>query len=264
MQQLSVIKIGGNIIDDEKKLRYFLGNFSKIKGKKVLVHGGGKIATEVSQKLGIKTKMVDGRRITDADTLKVVTMVYAGLVNKNIVAMLQANKCNAIGLTGADGNTIPANKRKVKEIDYGFVGDIKQSQVSSLKSQVFLDNDLVPVYCALTHDGRGNLLNTNADTIASVLAVGLSKKYEVSLVYCFESSGVLKEVNDERSLIKNISSKDYPELKNKKIISGGMIPKMDNAFDAIKKGVKYVYICHADHILGILSKRSLKRTQLSR
>lgn len=264
MKELNIIKIGGHVIDDEEKRNTFLKTFSKIKGKKILVHGGGKIATEISKKLGVETKMADGRRITDAETLKIVTMVYAGLINKNIVARLQANKCNAIGLTGADGNIIPARKRKISKIDYGFVGDVDGSKLKVESLKLLVENGVIPVFCALTHDGKGNLLNTNADTIASVLAVGLSKKYKVNLFYCFEKPGVLKDLNDNGTLIKNISSKEYTKLKKGRLISGGMIPKLDNAFDAIKNGVKYVYICHAGHVLKILDRKSDKGTRLSK
>ena len=182
---LQVVKIGGNIIDDEIKLNSFLKDFSQITGPKILVHGGGKIATEVGKGLGIEARMVEGRRITDAETLRVVTMVYGGLVNKNIVAKLQANGCNALGLTGADANIIPATKRPVKEIDYGFVGDINEGAIPSATLQLLLENNLTPVMAPLTHDQRGNLLNTNADTIASALAVALSGHYQTSLLYCF-------------------------------------------------------------------------------
>lgn len=264
MQQLNIIKIGGNVIDDEKQLKLFIADFSKIKGKKILVHGGGKIATETGKKLGIEAKMLDGRRITDADTLKVVIMVYAGLINKNIVAQLQAKKCNAIGLTGADGNLIPAKRRKVKDIDYGFVGDIAHRQLPIANYQLLIDNNFTPVFCALTHDGKGNLLNTNADTIASVLSVGLSKYYNVNLVYCFEKTGVLRDINNDGSLIENISSREYLKLKKENIISGGMIPKLDNSFDAISKGVKYVYICQAGNILKVFNKNFVLRTRLSK
>lgn len=238
--KLSIIKIGGNIIEDEHALNTFLSMFSNIEGKKILVHGGGKRATHISSKLGITSKMIDGRRITDAETLELITMVYAGLVNKNIVAKLQALHENAIGLTGADINSIQSNKRPVKEIDYGFVGDVKQ--IASKSINKLLQVDFTPVFCALTHDGKGQLLNTNADTIASSIAVGMSKIYETSIYYCFELNGVLKNFNDKESVIKNIDANSYKDLLQKGVISDGMIPKLDNCFDALKNGVAKVHI----------------------
>ena len=251
VKKLFIIKIGGNVIDDEKQLSFFLNDFAKIKEKKILIHGGGKIATELSKQLGIESKMMEGRRITDAETLKVVQMVYGGLINKNIVAQLQARKCNAIGLTGADANAVLANKRKA-EIDYGFVGDVKKVNTEKISS--LLNSDLVPVIAPLTHDGKGQMLNTNADTMASAIAMALSKKYDATLVYCFEKSGVLNNVEDENSVIEKIDSKEYVQLKNRGIISKGMIPKLDNAFDAIKKKVKSVVICHAKDLSKVASK----------
>lgn len=262
MQSLSIIKIGGNIIDNPAKLEKFLADFSQLQGSKILVHGGGKVATQISASLGIEAKMVDGRRITDAETLKVVTMVYAGLINKNIVARLQAFNCNAIGLTGADGNIIPATKRKTAGIDYGFVGDIDSALVQTENLKLFLDNRITPVFAPVTHDGKGQLLNTNADTVASALAVSLAKHFETRLLYCFERKGVLQDINDEGSVIPEIASGDYPALKEKGIISEGMIPKIDNAFDAINKGVKSVFICHADELLNIINKGEKKGTEL--
>jgi len=260
--KLYILKIGGNVIDDPIQLELFLKTFAKIQGAKILVHGGGKIASNISKELGIMPNMVDGRRITDAETLKVVTMVYGGLVNKNIVALLQSFGCNAIGLTGADGNIIPAHKRPVKEIDYGFVGDIEEDKVNDTILSSFLENGLCPVMAPLTHNNHGNLLNTNADTIASVLAVSLSKNYHVSLIYCFEKSGVLRDVNDEKSLINNISSIEYENLKKEGIINQGMIPKLDNAFDALQKGVQSVQIIHADEISGFINQTKPKGTEL--
>jgi acetylglutamate kinase len=262
--KLYIIKIGGNIIDDEKQLSSFLNDFASIQENKILVHGGGKIATEMSKQLGIESKMVDGRRITDADTLKVVQMVYGGLINKNIVAQLQSKNCNAIGLSGADGNIILATKRAVQspfeggahaprvagdvglrgsEVDFGFVGDIQK--VNSEKLSALLNSGFSPVIAPLTHDGKGQILNTNADTMASAIAVAMAKQYDVTLIYCFEKSGVLRNVEDENSVIEKINIKEYEKLKVEGIISKGMIPKLDNAFDAIKHGVKTVLICHA-------------------
>lgn len=259
---LNLVKIGGNIIDNEEKLNQFLQDFAKLSGPKILVHGGGKIATEVSKGLGIEAKLVDGRRITDAETLQVVTMVYGGLVNKNIVAKLQAHHCYAIGLTGADANIIPATKRPVKEIDYGFVGDIAEGAIDAQKLSLFLDNGMTPIFAPLTHDGQGNLLNTNADTIASALAVALAEIYQTNLIYCFEKKGVLADIADDNSAINQITPGTYQELKKDGTIIQGMIPKLDNAFKAISSGIKSVYICHADDILNILEKKEKAGTQL--
>jgi len=246
--KLYIIKIGGNVIDDSEKLHKFLKDFISLNGYKILVHGGGKMATQLSDDLGIETKMVEGRRITDIETLRIVTMVYAGLINKNIVAQLQFRNCNAIGLTGADGNTIRAKKRPVKDIDYGFVGDIDESSVSPQTIKKLLEDGLVPVFSAITHDGEGQLLNTNADTIASALAIALSGLYETSLVYCFEKRGVLKDIEDESSIIREIRSSELEPLKEQGIIAGGMLPKLHHAFEAIKSGVKDVYIGKADEL----------------
>lgn len=240
MEKLSIIKIGGNIIEDETSLKDFLQLFSNLEGKKILVHGGGKRATHIASKLGIESKMVNGRRITDKETLEVITMVYGGLVNKNIIAKLQALQIDAIGLTGADINSIQSKKRPVKEIDFGFVGDVKKVTHNSIDK--LIKAEFTPVFCAITHDGKGQLLNTNADTIASTIAVGMSKIYETSIYYCFELNGVLQDFNDKNSVIKNINSDTYKELLKDEIISDGMIPKLDNCFDALKNGVKKMYI----------------------
>lgn len=262
MNKLSIIKIGGNIIDNPSKLEKFLLDFSKLKGLKILVHGGGKIATQISATLGIEAQMVDGRRITDAETLKVVTMVYAGLINKNIVARLQAFNCNSIGLTGADANIIPATKRQSTPIDFGFVGDIDTSDLNADYVKIFLDNGIYPIFAPITHDKKGQLLNTNADTIASSLAVALSKHFETRLMYCFEKKGVLKDINDDDSVISQIESENYQTLKSDGIISQGMIPKIDNAFKAINEGVKSVFICHADELLAIINNGDKKGTEI--
>jgi len=239
-EQLSIIKIGGNIIEDETSLNGFLKLFSNLDGKKILVHGGGKRATNIALKLGIESKMINGRRITDAETLEVITMVYGGLVNKNIVAKLQALNTDAIGLTGADINSIKSEKRPVKEIDFGFVGDVKK--VASNAIDKLIKADFTPVFCAITHDGNGQLLNTNADTIASQVAVGMSEIYETSIYYCFELNGVLSDIKDKNSVVKHINSKTYQELLANDIITDGMIPKLDNCFDALKNGVSKVHI----------------------
>lgn len=262
-ETLNLIKIGGNIIDDAGKLQSFLGDFARLSGPKILVHGGGKIATEVAKGLGIEAQLVDGRRITDADMLRVVTMVYGGLVNKNIVARLQALGTRALGLTGADANIIPAQKRQVQAIDYGFVGDIAEGAIQGQTLQLFLDHGLTPVLAPLTHDGAGNLLNTNADTIASAVAVALSAYYQVNLTYCFEKKGVLTDINDDNSVINRIDPAQYQALKADGTIVQGMIPKLDNAFSAIRAGVRSVYICHADEVLRILEEKQQAGTQLT-
>jgi acetylglutamate kinase len=268
--KLFVIKIGGNIIDDEKQLSSFINDFVSIKENKILVHGGGKIATELSKQLGIEAKMVDGRRITDADTLKAVQMVYGGLINKNIVAQLQSRNCNAIGLTGADANIILATKRPPlslgrgvggEAIDFGFVGDIKK--VNADKIHALLNSGFSPVIAPLTHDGKGQMLNTNADTMASAIAVAMTKVSEVNLIYCFEKSGVLKNVEDENSVIEKMNISDYEKYKAEGIISKGMIPKLDNAFDAIKQGVKSVIICHAKDLKRITENKNGGTTLMS-
>lgn len=240
MEKLSIIKIGGNIIEDEISLNKFLKLFSNLKGNKILVHGGGKRATHIASKLGIESKMVKGRRVTDPETLEVITMVYGGLVNKNVVAKLQALGTDAIGLTGADINSIQSDKRPVKDIDFGFVGDVKK--VASKSINKLLKADFTPVFCAITHDGNGQLLNTNADTIASKIAVGMSEIYDTSIYYCFELNGVLEDFNDKESIIKKINSENYQKLLKKGIISDGMIPKLDNCFDALNSGVQKVHI----------------------
>jgi len=248
MEPLYVIKIGGNVIDNSENLHNFLNDFASLKGKKILIHGGGKIATDISHTLGIEPKMVDGRRITDIETLRVVTMVYAGLINKNIVAQLQRVDCNAIGLTGADANLIKATRRPVKDIDYGFVGDLNANSVDSEKLGSLLQTGVIPVFSAITHDGEGQLLNTNADTIASSIAVAMSGLYKTSLVYCFEKKGVLKDVNSDESVIREISSSEFEGLKATNIIAGGMLPKLENAFKAITSGVNEVYIGKSDEL----------------
>ena len=240
MEKLSIIKIGGNIIEDETSLNNFLKLFSELEGNKILVHGGGKKATFIASKLGIESKMVNGRRITDAETLEVITMVYGGLVNKNVVAKLQALQTNAIGLTGADINSIQSNKRPVKEVDFGFVGDVKK--VANHSIDKLIKADFTPVFCAITHDGDGQLLNTNADTIASTIAVAMSKIYNTSIYYCFELNGVLEDFNDKTSVIQQINTEKYQNLLAKNIITDGMIPKIDNCFDALHNGVQKVHI----------------------
>ena len=241
-EPLHIIKIGGNVINDEASLNEFLKDFAQISGKKILVHGGGRKASELLKSIGIEPKMVGGRRITDQATLEVVTMVYAGLINKDIVAQLQQNNCNAIGLSGADGNSIKAHKRIVKDIDYGFAGDVDAVENKTFKA--LLDNGLTPVLCAITHDKKGQLLNTNADTITSEVATALSNDYEVTITYCFEKKGVLTDINNDDSVIERIDTKKYESLKNDGIISDGMLPKLENCFYALNKGVSKIIIGH--------------------
>lgn len=254
MDELIVIKIGGNIIDDESALHAFLHELAGIHAHKILVHGGGKVATELSSKLGIETKMVDGRRITDEATIKIVTMAYAGYINKNITAILQAKGCKAIGLSGVDARIIPAVKRPVKDIDYGWVGDIKTDEVNrSFLSQLLTDG-YTPIIAPIACDDAGQLLNINADTVAQSIAVALSDRYATTLVYCFEKNGVLANVEDESSVISIISLDEVDTLKTNNVISRGMIPKIDNACAAVKAGVKKVVIGHASDIAKIVQK----------
>lgn len=260
---LHVIKIGGNVIDNSENLYHFLKDFTALDGYKILVHGGGKVATQLADTLGIESKMVDGRRITDIETLRVVTMVYGGLINKNIVAQLQRFGTNAIGLTGADGNFIKAKKRAVKTIDYGFVGDLNETSVDAPAISRLMEAGFTLVFSALTHDGEGQLLNTNADTIASSVAVALADLYDTTLIYCFEKKGVLQDINDEESLIRDIDPARYEELKKQQIIHSGMLPKLDNAFTAINCGVKAVVIGKADE-LGLLQQNQSFGTRLSK
>ncbi|GAB5564153.1 MAG: acetylglutamate kinase [Winogradskyella sp.] len=240
MKTLKVIKIGGNIIDNDRVLSMFLKVFTELKGPKILVHGGGKFATRLAEKMNIPISMVEGRRITDAATLEIITMVYAGKINKSIVAQLQKYQCNAIGFTGADGNTIVSHKRIVKTIDYGYVGDI--DAVNTKVISALIEAEVTPVFCAITHNEKGQLLNTNADTIASELAIALSNDYNVELYYCFEKNGVLRDVEDDNSVIELIDSEYYEKLKLEHIIYEGMIPKLDNCFHAINANVKKVCI----------------------
>lgn len=254
MEKLFVIKIGGNVIDDAHSLQQFLKDFAALPAKKILVHGGGKIATKLGEQLGIPSKYINGRRITDDDTIDLVTMVYGGLVNKKIVARLQSLHTNAIGLTGADANIIPAKKRPLKmidgaSVDFGWVGDVDASKTGTQHVKLFIENNFTPVFAPLTHDAMGHILNTNADTIASTLAVGLSSFYNVRLIYCFEKNGVLENVDDDASVISNINKKKYIELLAEGKLFEGILPKIDNAFAAINAGVKEVLIGHANDLL---------------
>lgn len=245
-EKLTVIKVGGKIVEEEATLRRLLDDFAAIKGNKVLVHGGGRSATKIASQLGIESRMVNGRRITDAETLKVVTMVYGGLVNKNVVAGLQARGVNALGLTGADMNVIRSVKRPVKEVDYGFVGDVEKVDASLLSE--LIHKGVVPVMAPLTHDGKGNMLNTNADTIAGETAKALSALFDVTLVYCFEKRGVLRDESDDDSVIPQITRSDFERYVVEGVIQGGMIPKLENAFQAIDAGVSEVVITLASAI----------------
>ena len=240
MEVLKIIKIGGNIIDDDEALNTFLVEFAKLKGPKLLVHGGGKLATKLANQMGVEVKMTNGRRITDKETLDIATMVYAGKINKNIVAKLQSFNCNSIGFSGADGNTIVSVKRPVKDVDFGYVGDVETVNTNTLN--VLLNNDITPIFCALTHDKKGQLFNTNADTIASELAIGFANQFKTDLYYCFEKNGVLQDINDDNSVIENINTKTYQSLIDNGIIADGMLPKLNNCFHAIKNQVNKVCI----------------------
>lgn len=245
MESLKIVKIGSSVLSDPETLKGFLSDFSTLEGKKILVHGGGKHATELAGKLNVKVKMVEGRRITCEDTLDIITMSYAGKINKAIVALLQSMNCNALGLTGADGNSIEARKRPVVDIDYGFVGDVVKVN-HSLFSEL-MEMKIIPVLCAVTHDRKGNLLNTNADTIATEIALGLAHMYDTELFFCSEKSGVLESIDDPDSLIPCLTPEFYSEIKEKDIISDGMIPKLDNCMHALKNNVSKIFI--GDHNL---------------
>lgn len=247
-ESLNIIKVGGAVVEDEQSLSGLLMSFSSLSGKKILVHGGGKIATEMADKLGVETQMIDGRRITSAEMLKVVTMVYGGLVNKNLVARLQALGVNALGLTGADMNVIMSVKRPVELVNFGFVGDVKYVNTRALVS--LLEAGAVPVLAPLTHDKEGSMLNTNADTIASSVARALAEKYSVTLTFCSSIPGVLKDLSDPSSLIKTIAKKDFEPMVADGTISEGMIPKLQNAFDAINDGVSKVVITSPTNLSG--------------
>lgn len=242
-EKLTVIKVGGKIVEEEATLHKLLDDFAAIGGHKLLVHGGGRSATKLAESLGIESRMVNGRRITDAETLKVVTMVYGGLVNKNIVAGLQARGINALGLTGADMDAIRSVKRPVKEVDYGFVGDVKQVNAALLADLIC--KGIIPVMAPLTHDGEGNMLNTNADTIAGETAKALASLFDVTLVFCFEKKGVLRNENDDDSVIPHITPDEFKQYVAEGVIQGGMIPKLENAFEAIASGVSEVIITSA-------------------
>lgn len=246
MDRLTIIKVGGKVVEDSQSMNSLLDQFKKISGYKILVHGGGTTATEIATRLGIETRMVNGRRITDSDMLDVAAMVYGGLVNKKIVAALQARNCNAIGLTGADLGFIRSRKRPVKDIDYGFVGDVED--VNSRELRLLLSENVIPVIAPLTHDGNGQLLNTNADTIAAEIATELSAYFNVFLFFCFEKKGVLMDQNDEKSMIFELDSLLFQQYIEEGIITEGMIPKLENGFSAKRKGVKEILITNAENI----------------
>ncbi|WP_439882874.1 acetylglutamate kinase [Pontibacter sp. MBLB2868] len=259
-----LVKIGGNILDDPARLRSFLVDFAQLQGPKLLVHGGGKIASAIGQRLGIEPVMVDGRRVTDTETLELVTMVYGGLVNKQVVAQLQELGCNAIGMTGADANSIKAVKRPVGKVDYGFAGDVAGTESINVPVlETLLAAGLTPVFAPLTHNGKGTILNTNADTIASVLASALAGKQVVKLMYCFEKRGVLSDAADETSVIAQINPEKYNYLKETGAVHAGMIPKLDNAFAALKLGVKQVLIGEAEALKSINGAGEFSGTTLS-
>mgnify|MGYP000787610908 CR=1 FL=1 len=246
MEKLTLIKVGGKIVEEQATLSRLLASFAAIPGRKVLVHGGGRSATAMASRLGIESRMVSGRRITDKAMLEVVTMVYAGLVNKNIVAGLQAQGVNALGMTGADMNILLSDKRPVGEVDYGYVGDVRRVDAAALSA--LIEMGVVPVIAPLTHDGQGSMLNTNADTMAGETAKALASRYEVSLVYCFEKRGVLRDENDDNSVIAEMTRQQFETYRAEGVVQGGMIPKLENAFDAIRHGVREVIITRADAI----------------
>lgn len=250
IKKINVVKIGGNVIDDPTALADFVKIFSSLESPKILVHGGGKEATRLSKDLGIETIMIEGRRVTDRSTLDIVTMTYAGLINKRIVAMLQANGCNALGFSGADGNIIKASRRPATPIDYGFVGDIDPENVNDKLIRILLQAGITPVVCAICHDGNGTLLNCNADSVASAIAIGASRIAPTVLTYCFEKAGVLSDVEDEASVIPLITKDTFISLKETGVIAKGMIPKLTNALDSASKGVKEVRICKAENLLS--------------
>lgn len=247
---INVVKIGGNVIDNPSALESFLKDFAAMPGEKILVHGGGKEATRISEGMGVKSNMIEGRRVTDRQTLDIVTMVYAGLINKRIVALLQKFGCDAVGLTGADGNAVPATRRPASPIDYGFVGDINPNKVNASFIATLLDGGCVPVFCAICHDGDGTLLNCNADSVASAVALGASRIAPVRLTYCFEKAGVMTDLDDEKSVIPLVTKESFERLKEEGIVAKGMIPKLQNALASAANGVEEVRICKAEALLG--------------
>jgi acetylglutamate kinase len=257
-----VVKIGGKVINDPVALESFLGDFARIEGKKILVHGGGNLLETFSEKLGIRQTMIDGRRVTDAETLELALMVYAGAISKRIVAGLQKYGCNAAGFSGADMNLVRASKRKPGAHDFGFVGDVEPSSVNAEALGGLLNENITPVFCAVTHDGEGQLLNTNADSLAYVLACALAPAYDVQLHYCFERRGVMRDVNDPDSILPTITGEAYRRMLEENSISGGMLPKLDTAFSAIRNGVGAVVIGHAGELVNAINKKENAGTYL--
>ncbi len=256
MEVVKVIKIGGNVIDNDLALARFLRDFAALDGHKVLVHGGGKLATRMAERLEIKQQMIEGRRITDKATLDVVTMVYAGLINKRIVAMLQSLGCNALGLSGADGGVIRANRRSPEPIDFGFVGDI--AEVDGKLLQSLTQNGITPVICSIMHDGKGSLLNCNADSVASAVAAGIAREGASELIFCFDKTGVLRDINDPASVIPEITAESYPALKAEGVVSDGMIPKVENALRSVAEGLQSVIIKHSDDLTDITAGTTIR------
>jgi len=259
---LNVVKIGGNVLDDEQALEAFLQDFAALSGAKILVHGGGKIATQIGEKMGLKPHYINGRRVTDAATLELVTMVYGGLINRRLVAALQRLGCTALGLSGADANLMPARKRPVGEVDFGWVGDPLPERVNVALVKTLVSQGVALVMSPLTHDEAGNLLNTNADTISATLAQALTPDFEVRLLFCFEKKGVLSNPGDDNSVIPSLSSAEYSALKAKSAASGGILPKLDNAFQAASKGVSRVVIGSAQDLHRNLSERAIPGTEI--
>lgn len=245
-EHLTIIKVGGKIVENSESLNSLLKDFAAVEGKKLLVHGGGRSATQMAARLGVETKMVEGRRVTDEAMLEVVTMVYGGLVNKRIVAGLQAIGIDAVGLTGADMNIVLSDKRKVSAVDYGWVGDVKRVNAEAVAT--LIESGCCPVVAPLTHDGCGHMLNTNADTMAGEMAKAMAAHYDVTLMFCFEKPGVLADENDDSSLIPTITPAVLDDLKRRGVVSGGMIPKLDNAIACVSAGVESVVITQADRI----------------
>ncbi len=258
MKNLTIVKIGGQILDDADLFSEFVSLFSQLKGEKILVHGGGKLVTDMAKQLGLSTQLVDGRRITDAASLKLATMVYAGYLNKNLVAQLQSQQCDALGLSGADASLIQTQKRPTTPIDFGYVGDLTATSINATRIQQFLEWGLCPVFSAITHEGQGQLLNTNADSIAAALAISLSSLYDVNLIYCFDKKGVLQDVSDEKSLIAVVKHSEKEQLIAAGVIVQGMIPKMDNAWSALQQGVQSVTIKKSSDLLNFNTGTSIQ------
>ena len=255
-EKLLLVKVGGKVVENPSALNQLITDLSNVEGRKVLVHGGGVLATKTASALGIETIMVEGRRVTDDKMIDVVTMVYAGLVNKRVVSLLQSKSTNAIGLCGADMNVILSDKRPVKTVDYGWVGDVKKVDGKALST--LIESGVVPVLAPLTHDGQGHILNTNADTIAAETAKGLAAYYDVTLVFCFEKQGVLADANDDNSVIASLNHQQYEAYKSEGVITDGMIPKLDNAFSTIENGVKEVVITHANSLNDLTQGTNIK------